>query len=238
MPDIREILDRAAPDVSGFDSSPIRRRAHRRRAVPRAGVALAATIVIVAGVVVATRNGGESGHRITSGTTPTTSTLGSTTTTTTVPTTTTAPPPTVAPGEDRLSTQSRLGYAGLGPIKLGMTLDDAVAAAHATVAPPSCDVVLHGEPGGGVDSIAVWGSQVITLIDVTSPGIKTISGVEVGSMRADVLGTYPSAESDGSALVITGPEGQLITFNFAADDTVVAMTLRANRDVTGVDPRC
>jgi hypothetical protein len=80
--------------------------------------------------------------------------------------------------------------------------------------------------------------DVITTIIVSNPGIKTISGVEVGNTRAAVLGTYPSAEPDGSNLVITGPEGQVITFSFNVDDTLAAMTLRANRDVAGIDPRC
>ena len=115
--------------------------------------------------------------------------------TTTVPTTTVAPPPPTVPlGEDRLSVDSRLGYAGLGPIKLGMAFDDAVAAAQVTVQPDAtCETTLHGAPDSGVETITVWGQSVIDTITVLHPGIQTISGIEVGDTRADVLAIYPFA---------------------------------------------
>jgi hypothetical protein len=162
-------------------------------------------------------------------------------TTSTQPTTTTALPTTTAsvPGEDRLSSASLLGYAGLGPIKLGMAFDDAVAAAHVTVQPdPTCDTTLYGEPGSGVASISVWGRPTIDTVTVSQPGIHTISGVEVGSDRDDVLRTYPAAAPEGPSLVITGPDGHIIVFSFTGAETVDAMTLSTSLQTLDVHGRC
>ena len=166
---------------------------------------------------------------------PTTSTQPATTT---APPTTTAVPTTPAPGEDRLSSASRLGYAGLGPIKLGMAFDDAVAAAHVTVQPdPTCDTTLYGEPGSGVESISVWGRPTIDTVTVSQPGIRTISGVQVGSTRDDVVRTYPAAVADGSSLVITGPDGRIIVFGFTGD-TLGSMTLSTSQQTLDVHAMC
>ena len=167
---------------------------------------------------------------------PTTSTQP---TTTTAPPTTTVSPTTPVPGEDRLSSASLLGYAGLGPIKLGMAFDDAVAAAHVTVQPdPTCDTNLYGEPGSGVASISVWGRPTIDTVTVSQPGIHTISGVQVGSDRADVLRTYPAAAPEGPSLVITGPDGHIIVFSFTGAETVEAMTLSTSLQTLDVHGRC
>src|SRR6188508_1717745 len=120
MPDLREVLDRAAPGVSDVDVEAIRGHARRRRVVPRAAIAAAAAVAIAGlTLVIVTRDEGN-GHRVVSTPSPTSTNVAPTTTTTS-PTTTSAPeptitapaPPTVPLGEDRLSTESRLGYAGL-----------------------------------------------------------------------------------------------------------------------------
>jgi hypothetical protein len=118
-----------------------------------------------------------------------------------------------------------------------MSFDDAVAAAHVTVSEPTgCDLILYGQPGSGVESVAVWGPPVVDTITVYRPGIRTISGIGVGSTRADVLATYTDAEPRvawyrGSGvpttLVITSASGNVIEFSFTEDgtDTVSRMTL-------------
>ena len=203
-----------------------------------------AAAVLAVGVLVVTQ-GDDGPGRITSGSTPDSTTptdvTTTTVTTTTEPPTTTAPSPTVAVGEDRLSTESRLGYEGLGPIKLGMSFDDAVAAAHVTVQPdPTCGITLYGEPGSGVESIEVWNFGSIGTITVSRPGINTISGVGVGSTRAEVLATYPSASDDlgGSGLVITNPEGHAIVFTFDGGDSVTSMALFADLQAREIQARC
>jgi hypothetical protein len=246
MPDIRNVLDEAAPPVGGLDVERLRRRARRRTAAPRVAAVCAAVAVVVVGVVVLT--GGDDGplRRITTGSSPSTSsttTPASTTVTTPsfTPGPTTTAPPTVVPGEDRLSTESRLGYAGLGPIRLGMPFDDAVAAAHVTVQPdPTCAIELYGEPGSGVDSIAVWVLEGIDTIIVSRPGINTISGIHVGSTRAEVLATYPAAANDdpgGAELVITNSEGRAIVFGFDGD-AVSSMSLFTDPGVRGKHALC
>lgn len=167
-------------------------------------------------------------------------------TTSTQPATTTEPPTTTAQtapptpaGEDRLSSASRLGYAGLGPIKLGMAFDDAVAAAHVTVKPdPTCDITLYGEPGSGVSSITVWGLSTIDTVTVSQPGIRTISGVQVGSARDEVLRTYPAAVADGPSLVITGPDGHIIVFVFTGAGTMESMTLSTSQETLDIHAMC
>jgi hypothetical protein len=245
MPDLHEVLNRSAPEVSTLDADVVRRRAVRRRIVPRALAVVCAVVVVGAGVVIVAGGDGAS-RRVESGSSPTSiapSTSTSTTTappTTTVPSTTTPPSPTLPIGEDRLSTDSRLGYAGLGPIKLGMDFDAAVAAARVTVQPdPTCEITLHGEPGSGVESISVWAAAVVDTITVDQPGILTISGIAVGSTRAEVLATYPAATADevGGGLVITNPEGHAIVFTFEAD-TVNSMGLFADLAVRENHARC
>jgi hypothetical protein len=244
MPDIRDVLERAAPPVSEVDLEGVGRRARRRRAVPRVVAASVAAAALVVAVVVVTQDSGP-GH-ITSGTTPdTTTSTGEAPTTSTAPTTTTvaptttAPPPTVPVGEDRLSSESRLGYAGLGPIKHGMNFDYADAAARVRKGEPTgCDIFLYAEEGSGVEAVSVWRTVDgrVDDIGVHRPGIRTISGIEVGNTRTDVLRTYPAAyeyrsfvNTDGpSQLVITGPEGQVILFSFDAADVVTSMTLSSD----------
>jgi hypothetical protein len=251
MPDIRNVLDEAAPPVGGLDVERLRRRARRRSAAPRVAALCAAVAVVVVGVVVLT--GGDDGplRHITTGTSPSsssTTTPASTTVTTpsfTPGPTTTAPPttapPRVVPGEDRLSTESRLGYEGLGPIRLGMPFDEAVAAAHVTVQrDPTCAMELYGEPGSGVDSIAVWVLEGIDTIIVSRPGINTISGIHVGSTRAEVLATYPEAANDdpgGAELLITNSEGRAIVFDFDGD-AVSSMSLFTDPGVRGQHALC
>ena len=57
------------------------------------------------------------------------------------------PVTTVPVGEDRLSSESRLGYAGLGPIKLGMTIEDASAPARAVIENTGCGFDVRPEAG-------------------------------------------------------------------------------------------
>lgn len=110
---------------------------------------------------------------------------------------TTSLPTTVAP--ERLTAESRLRLDGLGPVRVGMTLAEASAAAGVTIR-------LRPEESGGLDcsyarpvdgpedmAFMVVGGRIVR-IDVGFLGttrVRTLSGVGRGSTEADVMKTYP-----------------------------------------------
>ena len=194
-------------------------------------VALAVVVGLIAAaiaVAVASDSGSDqsNGPSKSPATTPSTLTP-TTTTTTTVPTTTTT---TLAPGEDRLSSASRLGYAGLGPVKLGMTFSEAESAGHVTITNAVCGFVVTPGPDSGLAPVQVSGGDTITgfnvwpsfpygssstivQIDVGNPATYTIYGVHVGSTYDDVLRIYPGAVESKDVwltLTITSAEGRVI----------------------------
>jgi hypothetical protein len=111
-------------------------------------------------------------------------------------TTVMAPPTTAAP--ERLTADSRLRLDGLGPVRIGMTLAEASAAAGVPIR-------LHPEESGGLDCTYAYsvgaldevGFMVvagrIVRIDVghrPPDRVKTLSGIGKGSTEAEVLKTY------------------------------------------------
>jgi hypothetical protein len=241
MPDIREVLDHAAPVVREGDVTSIGRRARRRQLASRVAVATVLVVAVGSGALLFL-NGDDTTHRIESGTTRTTSVATTTEATTTEATSvpaTTVVQTTVPPGEDRLSTESRLGYAGLGPIKLGMSVDDAARVGHVEMVNDGCGHSVHAGADSGLTPVAgieVSGASMIQSIDVSNPSISTISGVHVGSTRNDVLGAYPGAVEEASIIEITNGQGRVIDFALTGG-TVVHMSLH-EEGYAGVDPRC
>ena len=139
-----------------------------------------------------------------------------------------------------LSVDSRIGYAGLGPVTLGMTLDQASQAAGApfTLSASGCQARLNApEPSSGllpgdvnvglVDGQIVW-------IEVTNPAIKTISGVQIGSSEDQIMRTYGNVEQGfrdstgtSSTLFITNPQGRQVYF-YLHQGTVNFMQIAAS----------
>jgi hypothetical protein len=83
MPDIRDVLDRAAPAVSSLDADSIGRRARRRRVVPRAAAAVGIVVLIAVGVVAFVTRG--EGHVRVSTPSPTSTSTAPTTTASALP---------------------------------------------------------------------------------------------------------------------------------------------------------
>jgi len=157
---------------------------------------------------------------------------------TTVPPAMTAPPPATtspnlattpstagAPSAGPLDS-FRLGYDGLGPIKLGMTLEQASAASGAEIVlvnDPYCDPVPN-DSAMVVGYYRSEGEQLwfgvvdgrIVNISTKNSVFFTISGIHVGDTRADVLRTYPNAEDrpeyGGGEVRIMDSQGRVITF--------------------------
>jgi len=114
---------------------------------------------------------------------------------TTLPSTTLPPPSTAL----RLTPDSRLSVDGLGPVRIGMTLAEASAAAGVTIR-------LYPEQSGGLDctyahpvndsdemAFMVVAGRIVR-IDIGRLGpnrVRTLSGIGRDSTEADVLKTYP-----------------------------------------------
>lgn len=117
-----------------------------------------------------------------------------TTSTTPVPDTTTS-----TPAPDTLGPEDRVGLDGIGPVRVGMSLEQASAAAGQPVAevpgsgvgtgPAAC---FFAAPGNGEPQVAFMVVDgVIGRVDVDGgSSVLTISGIGVGATEADVLATY------------------------------------------------
>ena len=119
---------------------------------------------------------------------------------TTRPTATTVPPPATTLPE-RLSADSRLSLDGVGPVRVGMTLKEAAAAAAVpirlldTPSDPGCRYAAPDRASGTGDELAfmvVDGRIVRIDVGIMGPDrIRTVSGVGKGSIEAEVQATYP-----------------------------------------------
>ena len=110
--------------------------------------------------------------------------------------TTEAPAPPPAPAQDRLSSASRLRLDGIGPIQVGMTLEEATTAAGVPVRiDPRTDLgrgCAHALADGGPQEVRfmVVDGRIVRVEVGRSP-ILTLSGVGTGSTVDEVLATYP-----------------------------------------------
>jgi hypothetical protein len=109
--------------------------------------------------------------------------------------TTQAPPPTTAP--ERLTAASRLSLEGVGPVRVGMTLSEASAAAGVPIrlqdipAGPECRYAYpEGAPGLGREVAFMVLQGRIARVDVGG-AVRTVSGIGKGSTEAEVQATYP-----------------------------------------------
>ena len=107
----------------------------------------------------------------------------------------TTPPP--APPE-QLSESSRLRLDGIGPVVVGMTLDEASAAAGTPVRMiPNSNVAgtgrcAYARPDGGPEGLSFMVlDDRIARVDVANSRIRTVSGVGTGSTEAEVQAAYP-----------------------------------------------
>jgi hypothetical protein len=127
--------------------------------------------------------------------------------------TSSTPPSSATAQETHVTTSSRLGFDGLGPLKLGLTLDEAVGVSGK---------VSQGGQCKYLDDIGnVWfaldAAGRVNFILVKNNAIRTTAGLGFGATPAQVLALYPTAtreegpagllplvarESSGSALAI------------------------------------
>jgi len=173
----------------------------------------AIVLVVVVGGTAACAGSGRSPARVASGAATSTSALAGSGPETTVPpkapagatATSPAPATTSAPrttpragttttGPAGLSAASRLRIDGIGPVDVGMTIDQARAAAGTELVlehEPYCDVLRAPKGPEGVSLIvSTPASGRIDLVIVNGGPVQTVSGIHAGSSEADVMATY------------------------------------------------
>jgi hypothetical protein len=142
------------------------------------------------------------------------------------------PPDTTAvPSDELVVTET-----GIGPIRIGMTVEEGSAALGAELAPlgpvdPVCRHVKVAAWPEGTSMMVTEGT--IARVDVNSPSIRTAAGARVGDTEERIRSLYPAGVeekpheyTDGNYLIVTpSPGGQII---FETDGTTV-VRYRAGR---------
>jgi len=109
----------------------------------------------------------------------------------------------------RLTSESRLGYDGLGPIELGMTIAEAERAGHVATANTGCGLTFDPTSDAGLRygdiHIADDDRGTIVGLDIDTSAIRTISGIHIGSTREDVHRTYGNAVAGPGIVKHSGP---------------------------------
>ena len=170
----------------------------------RRGVVLLAIVLLVLAAC-----GGESAEDTSTSTTSTTmattTTTAATTTTTTQPTTTTTtePTPTLTPDAD-------VTLRALGPVLIGMTVEEAAAAAGMTLSgtldPEVSDVCYYVTPDSTMKGVSFMVFEdVIARIEIDEPSqITTRSGAGIGTTKDQLLEVYPDNIQQTNEAVFDG----------------------------------
>ncbi len=167
------------------------------------------------------------------GTTSSTAEATETTATTTTATTATTGGPEV------------ITHEGFGAIKIGMTLDEAQAAAGegATYEAPKpgedydCGDLTIGVPHMFVTLLPDPDSDVFRVRYIVSlnPDVKTDAGIGLGSNAGDVRAKYPNAvpggDQQGTALIVAGTPGELA---FRVDEADFGEPIPDDAVITGI----
>lgn len=147
----------------------------------------------------------------------TTTTTAATPATTSLPTTTAGPrTTTTAPAGERLSPSSRLRVDGIGPIRVGMTLDQARAAAGIPlelVTTEHCRTLRPSATNPFVTLIATSGDTVDVV--TAGPQVATVSGIRIGSTEEQVLAAY------GDRAQVVNPDEPLHRIVYRAADAAL-----------------
>jgi len=102
---------------------------------------------------------------------------------------------TMSPGGERLTADSKLALRAIGPIRIGMTIEEAEQALQGPLARAEtaegedCYYVEPQQGPHGVSFMIIGGR--IARIDISEPGITTLSGARVGDSEKHVLSLYP-----------------------------------------------
>ena len=167
-------------------------------------------LILIAGLSLAVASCGEAATEDTAASSSTTqattvATTEASTTTTTQPATTT----TTEPGEI-LSVDSKVSLRAIGPIVIGMTLEEARAAAGMRLSgeldPEVSDTCFYVVPESTVKGVLFMVFEdVIARVEITAPSpITTRSGAGVGSTREELAQMYSGNLEDTDEAVFDG----------------------------------
>ena len=128
------------------------------------------------------------------------------------PTMVTAAPTTTAAGEEMaadepegpdVTAESKLSTAGLGPVQIGHTLDDARNAAGALLiaVPGGSDACRYYTVQNGPEGVRFLAVNAeIVRVDIEAGPITTISGYGIGSTRSEIVEAFGDRITDGPGL--------------------------------------
>lgn len=248
MSDLRELLRDAAPPIGELDVERMHAGAQARRHRTRLAVATGAIVaLVVVGTVAALGLAGDDHTSAPVIAPPTTVAVTvppvapTTAPSTTEPSTTIQPSASPSPGTLE---SFRLGYEGLGPIKLGMTFEEASAASGVEIAARTyehgCGAAADMATGyvAGYDTrdrlvyVLRRNGRIVSLTNYASD-LETISGIQIGSTFAEVMGTYANAivgrgQQGNTAIRITDAAGRQVVFYFPGYDE------NPDAEVTGI----
>ncbi|WP_419931681.1 hypothetical protein [Candidatus Poriferisodalis sp.] len=124
----------------------------------------------------------------------------------------TAAPTTTAAGDDMsedepagpdVTVESKLSTAGLGPVQIGHTLEDARTAAGALLiaVPGGSDACRYYTVQNGPEGVRFLAVNAeIVRVDIESGPITTISGYGIGSTRSEIIEAFGDRIEDGPGL--------------------------------------
>lgn len=118
---------------------------------------------------------------------------------TTVETTTTEEPPstTTTGAPARLSNDSRLAFGGIGPVRAGMSREEAERAAGVALTRsqlPACDALATDEDPAGVEFLFIGEDGLQFVFAREGSPVKTEAGIGLGDSEEEVLDAHPDAE--------------------------------------------
>ena len=102
-----------------------------------------------------------------------------------------------------VSTESKLSTAGVGPVQIGHSFDDAKAAAGALLiaVPGGTDACRYYTIQNGPDGVRLLSvNDEIVRVDIDSGPITTISGYGIGSTRSQIVEEFGDRIEDGPGL--------------------------------------
>ena len=99
-----------------------------------------------------------------------------------------------------LTTESKVAVNGIGPILIGMTVEEAEAAAGVKIVPNLSEDEYHQDYCGyynfknnlqGINFVVTFDDMKIQRIEIRNKQISTISGIRVGDSEKQIRSTYP-----------------------------------------------